>query len=65
MNPIRTALRATLMAALTVVLAAPPAFAQAAKVNVTGKWLFTVETGAGSGTPTMTFKQEGEKLAGH
>ena len=38
---------------------------QAAKVDVTGKWLFAVETSAGSGTPTMTFKQEGEKLTGH
>jgi hypothetical protein len=39
--------------------------AQAAKVDVTGKWAFNVETAAGSGTPTMTFKQEGEKLTGH
>ena len=38
---------------------------QAAKVDITGKWLFAVETTAGSGTPTMTFKQEGEKLTGH
>jgi hypothetical protein len=35
------------------------------KTNVTGKWLFQVETSAGSGTPTVTFKQEGEKLTGH
>ena len=32
---------------------------------MTGKWVFKVETAAGSGTPTMTFKQEGEKLTGH
>jgi hypothetical protein len=38
---------------------------QAAKVDVTGKWTFNVETGAGSGTPTMTLKQDGEKLTGH
>jgi hypothetical protein len=38
---------------------------QAAKVDLTGKWLFTVETGAGSGTPTITLKQDGEKLTGH
>ena len=38
---------------------------QAAKINVTGKWLFQVETGAGSGTPTVTLKQDGEKLTGH
>jgi hypothetical protein len=35
-----------------------------AKVDVTGKWAFNVETAAGSGTPTMTFKQDGEKLTG-
>jgi hypothetical protein len=39
--------------------------AQAAKTDVTGKWAFAVETGAGSGTPTITLKQDGEKLTGH
>lgn len=34
------------------------------KVDVTGKWAFQVETDQGSGTPTMEFKQEGEKLTG-
>jgi hypothetical protein len=38
---------------------------QAGKVDVTGKWAFAVETGAGSGNPVMTFKQDGEKLTGH
>jgi hypothetical protein len=38
---------------------------QAAKMDVTGKWVFAVETSAGSGTPTMTLKQDGEKLTGH
>ena len=32
--------------------------------NVTGDWLFTVTTDQGSGNPTMTFKQDGEKLTG-
>jgi hypothetical protein len=36
-----------------------------AKTDVTGKWTFNVETSAGSGTPTITLKQEGEKLTGH
>ncbi len=36
-----------------------------AKVDVTGTWAFNVETAAGSGTPSMTFKQDGEKLTGH
>ena len=47
-----------------LLIGASPASAQAAKVDVTGKWAFNVETAAGSGTPTMTFKQDGEKLAG-
>jgi len=34
-------------------------------VNVTGEWAFTVETPQGSGSPTFTFKQEGEKLTGN
>jgi hypothetical protein len=36
-----------------------------AKVDVTGKWAFSVETSAGAGAPTFTFKQDGEKLTGH
>ncbi len=39
--------------------------AQAAKVDLTGKWTFTVTTDAGTGEPTVTLKQEGEKLTGH
>jgi hypothetical protein len=34
------------------------------KIDVTGAWSVTVETEAGSGTPSFTFKQEGEKLTG-
>jgi hypothetical protein len=34
------------------------------KIDVTGSWNVTVETEAGSGNPTFTFKQEGEKLTG-
>ena len=59
-------LRLAGLAAVAVLSAAAIAGAgQAAKVDVTGKWAFAVETGAGSGTPVMTFKQEGEKLTGH
>ncbi len=32
--------------------------------DVTGVWAFTVATDQGSGTPTLTFKQDGEKLTG-
>lgn len=35
------------------------------KVDVNGTWSFQVESAAGTGTPTMTFKQDGEKLSGH
>jgi len=38
---------------------------QAEKIDVTGTWAFTVMSDAGVGTPTVTFKQEGEKLTGH
>jgi hypothetical protein len=34
-------------------------------VNVTGKWVLDVQTDAGSGTPTITLKQDGDKLTGH
>lgn len=37
----------------------------AQKVDVTGKWVFTVTTAAGSGTPTVTLKQQGDSLTGH
>ena len=36
-----------------------------AKIDVTGKWAFNVETSAGAGAPTFTFKQDGDKLTGH
>ena len=48
--------------ALVAALALP---ATAQGVNVTGKWVFDVQTSGGSGQPTVTFKQEGEKLTGH
>jgi hypothetical protein len=35
------------------------------KVDVTGKWLFSVTTNAGTGTPTVTLKQQGDTLTGH
>ncbi len=49
---------------------APAAAAQSSgekggdKVDVTGAWSVTVETEAGSGNPSFTLKQEGEKLTG-
>jgi hypothetical protein len=34
------------------------------KIDVSGTWVFQVETSAGSGSPTITFKQQGETLTG-
>ena len=60
------ALRRTLLAmtALLGVLAAVTHAGQT-KVDVSGTWVFDVQTDAGGGTPTMTFKQAGEKITGH
>lgn len=33
--------------------------------DVTGAWEFQVETAQGAGSPTFTFKQDGETLTGH
>ena len=33
-------------------------------MDVSGTWAFAVQSPAGSGTPTMTFTQAGEKLTG-
>jgi hypothetical protein len=56
---------AMLLTALVVGLAPMRGTAQTAKMDVTGKWLFNVQTDAGTGTPTVTLKQDGEKLTGH
>jgi hypothetical protein len=52
--------------AATASSAAPAAAAPSSgdKVDLTGAWSVTVETDGGSGNPSFTFKQEGEKLTG-
>jgi hypothetical protein len=58
--------RAVVSAAAFVLVAAVVAQAgQDKKFDVSGTWVFEVQTDAGSGTPTVTLKQEGEKLTGH
>ena len=47
---------------IAAVLASAPVAAQG--TNVTGDWMFNVTTDQGGGTPTITFKQDGEKLTG-
>jgi len=59
------ALRLGALAAAAILCGATIVAAQAAKTDVTGKWSFNVETAAGSGTPVITLKQDGEKLTGH
>lgn len=44
--------------------AAAPQAASAGAANISGVWNFAVETQAGSGSPTFTFKQDGENLTG-
>jgi lipopolysaccharide export system protein LptA len=41
------------------------AAAQDKPVDVSGNWALTVETSAGTGNPTVEFKQDGETLTGN
>lgn len=56
----RFMLALTLLSGLTALVAAQ----SGQKFDVTGEWRFQVELSAGSGSPTFSFKQEGEKLTG-
>ena len=51
-------------AAIVVAALVMTAYLGAQATNVTGEWTFNVQTDQGGGTPTMTFKQDGEKLTG-
>jgi hypothetical protein len=57
--------RFLLVAVVALAVVSTVLAAQASKVDVTGAWIFSVESAAGSSNPTVTFKQEGEKLTGH
>jgi hypothetical protein len=59
MNAVIVAAAVAALATLSTTVAAQ------GKVDVTGKWLFSVQTEAGTGEPTVTLKQDGEKLTGH
>jgi hypothetical protein len=63
MKPNVRALSITVAAALLVFVSVSLRAGQAA-VDISGAWIFSVDTGT-VGTPTVTFKQEGEKLTGH
>ena len=51
-------------AAATTTKAPADTAATGDKTDISGAWAFQVETSAGAGSPTFTFKQDGEKLAG-
>ena len=51
--------------AIAICLAGHAAAQVPATIDVTGAWAFEVQTEAGTGTPLVTFKQDGEKLTGH
>jgi hypothetical protein len=57
--------RIACVVALALVALTARGSAQSGKIDVTGKWLFSVQTDAGTGTPTVTLKQDGENLTGH
>ena len=61
----RSAVRIAATVTAIVLCMGGMAAGQSAKVDVTGVWAFTVESAAGTGLPTVTTKQEGEKLTGH
>jgi hypothetical protein len=42
----------------------PASLSAQAKFDLTGEWVFDVQTDQGSGSPTFVLKQTGEKLAG-
>lgn len=56
--------RQAMWVALLVVAGAFAAVVTAQTVNVAGDWTFNVQTDQGSGTPAMSFKQDGETITG-
>ena len=56
--------RLVIVGAVAALVAALGMAAAAQSVDVTGDWTFDVQTDAGAGTPTMTFKQVGETITG-
>jgi hypothetical protein len=62
---LRAFLSATLFASAIAVVPATLSAQAEVKIDVTGKWVFNVTTDAGTGTPTVTLKQQGDSLTGH
>ena len=59
-----TRTRKTLLALAALAFASTVAFAAVVAHDLTGTWTFIVVTDNGTGTPTVTLKQDGEKLTG-
>jgi hypothetical protein len=58
-------MKTLLLTALCAIATALPTTAQTDKpADVAGAWALEIETPNGKGTPTVTFKQDGEKLTG-
>ena len=57
-------LRTSLALALALAVASSMALAAAVALDLTGRWAFSVVTENGTGTPTVTIKQAGEKITG-
>ena len=53
-------IRITILTWLAVALMIPAS----AAADISGTWDFAVDTSSGSGNPTFTFRQDGEKLTG-
>ena len=53
-----------MVVALAVVVAGLDTVGRAQTANVSGDWTFQVQTDQGSGTPAMSFKQDGETITG-
>jgi len=49
---------------VVAILGIAPLLSAQDKVDISGKWVFDVQTSAGGGMPTVTLKQDGEKLTG-
>ncbi len=56
--------RMAIAAVALVVTAVSVGAQEKGNVDLTGTWIMQVETAAGSGSPTFTFKQTGDKLEG-
>ena len=65
MSRLRSYLTVAVIAAAAALLPGTLSAQNEGKIDLTGKWLFNVTTDAGTGTPTVTLKQQGDSLTGH